>query len=518
MKIISKLLYVITIASIFFINVNSYAHDGHSDEDMIIKDLGDLGMVNFTTSCKADSQKAINTGVGLLHHMMYAQAEMFFGQLMEKEPDCAMMYWGYSMSLFQPLWPTIIKDEALIRGHSALAKAQQLKSTKREKAYINAASQYYQNWETVPDKDRTIKWAKAQSLVYQHNPDDIDAAAFFALSQIVIAPKDDPLFRQNKEAGTLLAKLNEISPSHPGAIHYTIHAYDNPPLAKFAINAARAYDKIAPDVPHSLHMPSHIFIRLGMWGDAVSWNLRSAKAALKYPTNGSTSLHYAHAMDYLTYGYLQLGEVDKARQSFEQSESHQPIQAVFPTAYALAAMPARIALEQKKWLQASQLKINHPIYIPWQKFPQVEAITYYARGLGAARSGNLNLAQQSIEVLNDLYDKTKITSPSYWAPLVDAQRQVVNAWISFGKGEKTQALVQLRQAADIEDSIDKNPVTPGAVLPARELLADMLFLNGDYSGAVTAYKAILAISPNRLNSVLGLNDTLLKISKKKINK
>ncbi|MFT5674826.1 MAG: tetratricopeptide (TPR) repeat protein [Paraglaciecola sp.] len=515
MKTISKLWYVTTIASIFFISVAGYAHDGHSDKDMIIKDLGDLGTVSFSSSCKAAAQKAINTGVGLLHHMMYAQAEMFFSKWMEKEPDCAMMYWGYSMSLFQPLWPTSIKDEALIRGHSALAKAQQLKATTREKAYIHAASQYYQNWQAVPDKDRTAKWAKAQSLVYQDNPDDMDAAAFFALSQLVMATKDDPMFKQNKVAGELLAKLIEISPSHPGAIHYTIHAYDNPPLAELAIDAARAYDKIAPDVPHSLHMPSHIFIRLGMWGDAVSWNLRSAKAALKYPTNGSSSLHYAHAMDYLIYGYLQLGEGDKAKQALAQIEPHHPIQAVFPTAYAFAAIPARIALEQKKWHQASQLKIQHPSYIPWKKFPQVEAITYYARGLGAARSGDIKLAQQNVEVLNDLYAKTKIISPDYWAPLVDAQRNVVNAWISFEKGQKEQALVQLRQAADIEDSIDKDPVTPGAVLPARELLADMLLLNGDYSSALTAYKSTLAISPNRLNSVSGVNDALLKISKHK---
>jgi tetratricopeptide (TPR) repeat protein len=515
MKIISKLLCVTTIVSIIFISITAYAHDGHSDEDMIIKNLGDLGSVNFSASCNADAQKAINTGVGLLHHMMYAQAEIFFGKWMEKEPGCAILYWGYSMSLFHPLWPDSIKDEALVRGQSVITKAQQLKATKREKAYINAAAKYYQNWQNVADKDRTTKWAEAQSLVYQQNPDDIDAIALFALSLLVTAPKDDPLFSQNKVAGELLAKLIETSPSHPGAIHYTIHAYDNPPLANLAIEAARAYDKIAPDVPHSLHMPSHIFVRLGMWNDAVGWNLRSAKAALKYPAKGETSLQYTHAMDYLIYAYLQLGEGDKAEQSLKQAESHHPVQAVFATAYAFAAMPARIALEQKNWQQASQIKIQHPSYIPWQKFPQVEAITYYARGLGAARSGDLNLAQQNVEVLNDLYDKTKITSPDYWAPLVDAQRRVVNAWISFGNGQKEQALLQLRQAADIEDSIDKDPVTPGAVLPARELLADMLLLNGDYSGALTAYRSTSAISPNRLNSLSGVKDTRLKISKKK---
>lgn len=510
MKIVSKL---VCLTAIYLISVAAYTHENHSNEDMVIKNLGDLGMVNFTVSCSPEAQKAMNTGVSLLHHMMYAQAEMFFNTWIAQEVDCAMLYWGYSMSLFHPLWPDSIKDEALMRGNLALAKAQELTTTAREKSYITAASQYYNNWKNVAEKDRTANWAKAQTLVYKQNPDDIDAAAFYGLSLIVMAPKDDPMFKQNKVAGELLATLIQRSPTHPGAIHYTIHAYDNPPLAELAIDAARSYDKIAPDVPHSLHMPSHIFIRLGMWEDAVSWNVRSAKAALKYPASGVTSLHYVHAMDYLAYGYLQLGEGDKSRKLLEQVESHHPMQAVFPTAYALAAIPARIALEQKNWHQASQLKTEHPSYIPWQTFPEVEAITYYARGLGAARNGDFKLAQQNVAVLNDLYVKTNITSPEYWAPLVDAQRMVVNAWISFGQGQTEQAQTQLRRAADIEDSIDKNPVTPGAVLPARELLADMLMLEGDYSGALTAYKATLAISPNRLNSVSGVNRARLEISK-----
>ena len=222
-------------------------------------------------------------------------------------------------------------------------------------------------------------------------------------------------------------------------------------------------------------------------------------------------MHYVHAMDYLIYGYLQLGQGAKALQALENIESHHPIQAVFPAAYAFTVIPARVALEQKNWHLASQLKTQQPGYIDWQKFPQVEAITYYARGLGAARNGDLTSAQENVAVLDALYEKTSMTSPNYWAPLVDAQRKVVNAWISFGAGEKDQALIQLRQAADIEDSMDKNPVTPGAVLPARELLADMLVLNGNYSSAVTEYKLSLAISPNRLNSVSGLNDALSKM-------
>ena len=518
MKVISRRLCIKTIASLILVSIiigtAGHADESHLNEDRVIKGLGDLGTVSFATSCKADAQKAINTGVGLLHHMMYAQAEVLFSHWIKKEPECAMLHWGYSMSLYHPLWAGVIKEEALIQGLSALTKAQELTSTKREQSYINAASQYFQDWRNTSDKDRTTNWANAQALVYQQNPDDIDAAAFSALSQLAVAPKNDPLFTKNKEAGALLAKFREASPMHPGVIHYTIHAYDNPPLAELAIDAARAYGNIAPEVPHALHMPSHIFIRLGMWSDAVNWDLRSAKAALKYPVGGKTSHHYTHALDYLIYAYLQQGEGDKAKQAFEQAETHHPILPIYPTAYAFSAIPARIALEQQKWQQASQIKVQHPSYIPWQKFPQLEAITYYARGLGAARSGDLKLAQQSVEVLNDLHDKTKAISPAYWAVLVDAQRMAVKAWISFGKGQKEQALTQLRQAADLEDSKDKNPVTPGAVLPARELLADMLLLSGDYAGAQTAYEAVLAISPNRLNSVAGLKEVLSKVSVK----
>lgn len=497
----------------FFISMAGYAHDGHEDKDMIINDLGDLGDVSFSISCNKNAQKAMSTGVGLLHHMMYAQAEELFGHWIEKEPDCAMIYWGYSMSLFHPLWPDTIKNEALQRGQAALAKATTLNFTKRERDYINAAAQYYRGWEAVDDKLRIVQWANAQEVVYQKNPDDIDAAAFYALSLIVTASKQDLLFKQNQAAGDILQKIRNISPNHPGAIHYTIHAYDNAPLAKFAIDAARAYDKVAPDVPHALHMPSHIFVRLGMWDDVVSWNLRSAKAALNYPTNGATSMHYAHAIDYQIYGYLQLGDSAKAEALFEQVAGYHPIQATFPSAYALAVIPARLALEQKKWSQASQLKNQQPSYIDWQQFPQVEAITYFARGLGAARSGDFKSAQENVAMLDVLYEKTKIISASYWAPLVDAQRHSVNSWISFGKGKIDQALVQLRQAADIEDSMDKSPVTPGAVIPARELLADMLFLNGDYASALTEYKLSLAINPNRFNSLLGMKQTLLAMKK-----
>jgi tetratricopeptide (TPR) repeat protein len=428
---------------------------------------------------------------------------------MAQQPDCAMFNWGYAMSLFHPLWPDKIEKEALLRGQNALAATKELKVSARERAYLSAAGQYYKNWENVGEPLRIKAWAEAHKAIYETYPDDADAKAFWGLAQLVTASKIDKTFAQNKKAGEMLATLLQTNPLHPGAIHYSIHAYDNPVLAELGAEPARVYDKIAPDVPHALHMPTHIFVRLGAWEDAIIWNARSAKAALKYPSKGVTSMHYVHALDYLVYGQLQLGEGLKALKAYRDIEPHLPVQNTFPAAYALTTIPARISLEQQKWEQASQLEARNPAYINWDKFPQVEAITYFSRGVGAARSGNLSAAKADLAMLDQLQKKTQTLSPNYWAILVDAQRKAVKAWILYAEGNKTDALALLRKAADIEDSLDKDPVTPGAVLPARDLLGDMLLYMGDKAGAEAAYSASLAIGPNRLYSRRGIHAATL---------
>lgn len=506
MKPLRKPLISVTILmSIFVINFAN-SHEGHDDKDIILKDLGNLGEVNFEISCKAKTQKAFNTGVGLLHHMMYAQAEQLFQKWISQQPKCAMLYWGYSMSLFHPLWPDKITKEALTQGQQSLNIAQKLHKTQREKAYITATEKYYENWETISEKKRIKRWADEFSQLHNDYPNDIDATAFYGLSQLVIASKKDNTFSTSKQVGAILSSIIDTHPLHPGAIHYSIHAYDNPKHAKLGLKSARAYDKIAPDVPHALHMPTHIFVRLGEWEDANNWNSRSASAALKYPTKGETSMHYVHALDYKVYGLLQLGEIQEAHQTIKEIEVHHPIQNTFPTAYALSTMPARLYLEQKNWLQASQLKVKNPIYINWEKFPQVEAITYFSRGIGAARSNNLKSAKEDLDMLKQLYIQTKTISPNYWAVLVNAQQKAVDAWILFSQGKKQKALTLLQEAALLEDSVDKNPVTPGAVLPIRELLGDMYALSGNIDAAKRAYRASLANSPNRLYSTQGLSN------------
>lgn len=503
----SPLKWFALLASVCGLFSMAQAHQGHQPEDMLHEQLGDLGDVGFQISCGKSDQKAMNSGVGLLHHMMYAQAESLFAQAIEQSPDCAMMYWGYAMTLFHPLWPDSISDEAFERGRRALEIAHTLPASTREKSYLNAAQSYYDHpHNTIAG---TQQWAKAQQQVYQSYPQDIDALAFYALSELAIASKSDPEFTKNREAGELLATIRKKSPRHPGAIHYSIHAYDNALQANLAVESARAYDGIAPDVPHALHMPSHIFVRLGIWDDVVHWNIRSANAALKYPTKGATSLHYVHALDYLVYGYLQLGQTENALNVLTQIELQAPVQDTFPAAYALAAIPARITLEQKQWQQASELKVEQPSYLSWNRYPQVQAITYFARGIGAARSGNTTQAQKSADMLDHLYEQTKAKGAG-WLPFVDAQRVSVKAWIAFANNDSETALTLMRKAADLEDATDKNPVTPGAVLPARELLGDMLMLSQRPTEAYAEYQSSLAINPNRLYGLSGSAKVLLK--------
>ncbi len=364
--------------------------DAHDEEDFIVHKFGDLGTVEFSTSCNKSQQSSMNDALALYHHMMYKQAEITFKAVIEKQPDCAMAYWGYAMTLFHPLWPDTINKEALALGEKAINKALSISNTSiRETLYINAAANYYQNRKTSKDNDRIIAWEKGQKLIHEKFPNDINAAAIYALSHIATASMNDKDLTHQKQAGKILDELYKIAPRNPGVIHYSIHAYDSNLLASKAIVAARAYDKIAPNVPHALHMPSHIFVRLGMWKDVVSWNIRSAKAALNYPTNGATSMHYVHALDYLVYAYLQLGEYDKVQLVIDELQSHHDYQDVFPAAYALAAIPARGVLEQKQWIMAKQLKAKQPQYLSWDRYPQVQTITYFAKGLGAARSGDL---------------------------------------------------------------------------------------------------------------------------------
>jgi len=474
-------------------------HAASSGEDPVQS----VGVVNFSVSCNSETQGAFNQSVAMLHHMMYEQSREMFLKSTEKDPDCAMLHWGIAMTYLHPLWAPPSEKE-LQKGLEAVKRAEELgASTRREQDYIAAIKAFYTDRETLEHSERIARWEEAQEKIYRSYPEDLDAAAFYALSHLATAPKADKTFSHQKEAGRILEDLHARAPEHPAGFHYLIHAYDNPMLAQNAVEVARGYSKIAPDVPHALHMPTHIFVRLGLWGDVVSWNRRSADAAWKQPVNGATSLHYAHAMDYMVYGNLQVGEDARALKALEELNAVKEYQDSFASAYAIAAAQARFPLERSKWAQAADLEVRtHPSF-PWDKYPWFESISYFARGIGTARSGEPQAAVKNREALDVYYQRTKDAGQNYWAVLVDSQRKSVGAWTAFAEGRKGQAVELMRKAADLEDSVDKHPVTPGAVLPARELLGDMLLILQKFDEAIEAYEASLEISANRLRSLYG---------------
>jgi tetratricopeptide (TPR) repeat protein len=462
-----------------------------------------LGEVDFPVSCSPDVRDQFNKGVALLHNMMYLQSEKEFNAVAGLDPDCAMAHWGIAITLFHPLWAPP-KEHELKRGSEAAQKAASLKPpTEREQAYIEAVNAFYGDWKSTAHPERIAAWEKAQEKVFRDNPEDIDAGALYALSHLATAPKGDKTFRHQEEAGALLEDLRQKAPDHPGLFHYTIHAYDNPKFASRALDVASEYDKIAPDAPHAQHMPSHIFVRMGSWTLVSEWNARSAASAKRQSSPGELSLHYIHAMDYLMYSYLQKCQDRMALETLDEINGVENYQDSFASAYGIAAAQARYYLERRQWAKAAGLTPRTHGMFPWDKYPAFEAITYFARGLGMARSGDTDGAHKEIKMLDKLYRLTVKHGQDYWAVLVDAQRKTVEAWAAYSEGRKDLALRTMRVAADLEDSVDKHPVTPGSVLPARELLGDMLVLMERYSEAIEAYEASLMVSPKRFNSLYG---------------
>jgi tetratricopeptide (TPR) repeat protein len=468
-----------------------------------VHEHGAVGQVNFPISCNDAARQHFDLGLALLHHMMYEQAEEQFSSVAAADEACAMAHWGVAMTQLHPLWdpPT---EAAFRRGLDAVERGRSLAARDgRERAHLDAIGAYFDPDPSLNHRARLAAWAAAMANLHASYPDDIDAGAFHALAQLATASPEDRTFANQAQAGALLENLLERAPEHPGLFHYAIHAYDNPVLAQRGVDVARAYDQLAPDVPHALHMPSHIFVRLGMWPDVASWNIRSAEAALRQPVGDATSMHHVHALDYLIYARLQQGKDAQALAVLEEIDAIDHYQDSFAAAYGIAAAQARYPLERGDWSAAAQLPLRTHADFPWDRFGWAEAITWFARGLGAARSGALDGARRAIGELDSLHAQTVAAGETYWSVHVDAQRTTVAAWLAYAEQRFDEALVLMRRAADTEDSVDKHPVTPGAVLPARELLGEMLLLRGDPEGALEAYEASLAISPGRANALLG---------------
>ncbi|NIO06427.1 MAG: hypothetical protein GTO13_23295 [Proteobacteria bacterium] len=471
----------------------------------LVDDYGDqLGTVHFPVSCNEAASLQMERGLALLHHMTYEAARAAFTRAIEADPDCAMGYWGQAMTLIHPLWSDPPSEADFKRGRPLLSEAKiRGQQTERDRAYIGAVEAYYaEGW----NRDETANLASFEEgweKVYHQFPKDPEAACFYALAHMATADPADKTYAKQKRAGAIAEKILAQVPDHPGAHHYIIHAYDYPALAGGALEVARSYGKIAPEVPHALHMPTHIFTRLGFWQESITMNKRSAAAALKHPVGDAISLHYLHALDYLAYAYLQRAEDQKAKQVLETLTALKgPFQVHTASSYTFAAVPSRFALERQKWAEAASLEPRTPSNYRWDRFPAMEAITYFTRAIGAARSGNGQGARQALDNLAALREETEETSV-YWARQVEIQRLSAMAWLAYQEGKQEEALDIMRRAAELEASTEKHPVTPGEVLPARELLADMLLDMGRHKEAQAEYEAALERSANRFNSLYG---------------
>jgi tetratricopeptide (TPR) repeat protein len=437
--------------------------------------------------------------------MTYEDAEHTFTQVIEKDPDCFWGYWGKAMTLIHPLWPDIPDEKMLTDGYILSQKALSLAKTDKEKLYGSAVAAFFKDGLNKTEPERLSAFNERWKTAAKELPDDIEANMFSVLAMLATVSPEDKTLKVQREAGAIAEKTLKIIPDHPAAFHYAIHAYDYPPLAENAVRVARNYYKIAPELPHALHMPTHIFTRLGYWDDSINLNSRSAESAKKIPVNGQISGQYFHALDYLAYAYLQKSEYKKAEEIAHTIDELKDVFEPSPvTAYAIAAIPARIALEYQNWKEAGVLSIPKNDKFPWSKFPQYEALTYFAKGIGAGRNGEAETALKAFQKLQELQRSFKDTEANkYWINQIEIQKMAVKGWEMFARGEKKKSLVFMIKAAELEDKTEKNPVTPGTLLPAREMLADLYLefkLPGD---ALKQYELSLKNNPNRFNSLYG---------------
>jgi tetratricopeptide (TPR) repeat protein len=462
-----------------------------------------LGTVRLPSSCSDDADIHLGRGLALLHSMTYEEAEAAFAAAAEADPGCGMAYWGQAMTVVHPLWSDPPSEARFETGRALLRQARANGQSEHELAYVEALAGYYQAGRGDSEKPNLIGLENGWRAFHEKYPNDPEGAAFYALSQLATVDPGDKTFSKQREAGALAEAVLEMVPDHPGGHHYVIHAYDNPVLSEKAVEVARSYGKIAPDIPHALHMPTHTFTRLGLWQESIDWNRRSGDAALKRPVGDKISLHYFHALDYLAYAYLQGAEDQRALDVLvELTGVKPPYQEHLASAYTFAAVPARLTLERQMWASAADLEPRWPGDYPWDTAPAMEAITYFARALGAARSGRFEQAEADLKTLTELQERVAASS-AYWGTQVEIQRLSALAWLQFEQGAWDEALSTMRAAADLEAGTEKHPVTPGEVLPARELLADMLLQLDRPLEALSEYEAALKRSPNRFNSLYG---------------
>ena len=468
-------------------------------------DEGDhnIGAVDFAVSCAHEVHGDFDRAVALLHHMMYVESRAAFERIAEQAPGCAMAHWGIAMTLFQPLWPSRPTPQDLRRGAAAVRRAMELKpATERELALVTAAEAFYREPESADWWTRIRRWAGAMEVAVAAREDDVETAAFYALSQLAVAPVSENQMQHQARAAEVLLGIYDREPRHPGAIHYTIHSNDVQGRAAESLDIVRSYDDVAPSVPHALHMPTHIFVRLGEWPDVIEWNRKSADAALRFPAGDAISHHYAHAMDYLVYAYLQRGADTEARAVIEQTMARAPHQGTFVSAFHVAAMPARYAVERRAWEEAAAVGVRQHEYLAWDQFWWPEAMSWFAKGLGAAHTGDLTAAREAVARMRALRDRADEAGEQGFTRYIEIDRLVLAGWIAHAEGDAETAVARMREAAEVEASVQKHPVTPGTLYPPYEALGDLLLLERP-SDALEAFAASLRIWPKRYHSLLG---------------
>lgn len=476
-----------------------------------------LGTISFDTSCSAEAESSVLRGLGWLHSFEYEQAARIFREALAADPECGIAYWGVAASHYHPLWAPPGAQE-LESGRAAIASAKSTGAkTQRERDYIDALTVFYESSDRLDHKTRAMAYSAALQQLHARYPEDREAAVFYALSLIAAGTMDqDPSFKREKEAAEILNEVLAEEPNHPGVSHYLIHSFDYPSLAELALPAAKRYASIAPASPHAQHMPSHIFVRLGLWEEAIKSNLASEAAARTLATEQGlpdSSSERLHAMDYLTYAYLQAGQASKAEGVYAElrniSRADPPS---FAVAYSATAIPARLLLERRRWKDAASLQLpaNVERLAPLDTFKWAQAHLHFARGVGAARIGDTARAREELGELRTLENSITVPLGSYdWRTQVAINRQIVEGWLAYAEGRQSDALRIMREAAQLDDSTEKHPVTPGSILPAREQLGELLLLLNRPVDALAEFESSLERAPGRFTALYGAGNAAL---------
>jgi predicted Zn-dependent protease len=484
-------------------------------------DLRGVGNVIFPITCTPDVQSDFARGVALLHSFFYEEARRVFTSVAERDSNCAMAQWGIAMTWWHPIWTPPTPDE-MRAGKAAIESAMSIKTgSERERGFITALNTYYNTPESstaapvgqschgpVGPRDRVVAYEKAMRQLRDKYPEDFEVQTFYAFAVLSVGyatPNDTSLSKQ-LEAAAILEKLCKQNPNHPGVVHYLIHSYDYPQLAQRGLAAAEAYDSIAPWVPHALHMPSHIFTRLGMWDKSIAANHASAEASRAYAAmrhRDATEAEELHALDYMAYSYLQEARDAEAKEIVDRVAKVRKTnpELEFSAAYALAAIPTRYAFERNDWEAAAALQI--PELPHWNSFPFMEALIEYGHALGRAHIGDLDGARKAIARMQQLRNATKAPKFDYFKSHLDLQMQAASAWLAVSEGKKKEAIDILKHAADAEDILGKHPVSPGAFVPIREQLGNLFLATGQPKQAQREFEAALKIYPGRFRGLYG---------------